>query len=387
MPLFEVLVIDVGASIAKALLKRWLGSTGPVTDTAIGIVDVLKSRTGDRIVLRQAQRQFETIGERVGESLLPIFEMEDAMLDEGTRTSIALAVAETLNAATSEVIAKQNFEPIEIAKQLLRTHPAESYSFSEIEGNLYERIISESCNYIVDIASQLPQFTERTLAEILKREGQMIAIAEKILQEVARMRAESDPRVEAARFELEYRRSVVRHLDELELFGRGVSISERKYSLSLAYVTLSLEQKENSITAFRKNGMDDFTKGKVPEAEIVKRITSVNEALAEVMYPSLRVECIERKIQSMGNVPSVGFGPASMKPLNLQIQSGMGTSNTAKGDRLTKFSAEFPIGAFKQRSGPYPFPRHGIKLIKDEGVLKISFKGSNGIWRLRTPPV
>ena len=61
------------------------------------------------------------------------------------------------------------------------------------------------------------------------------------------------------------------------------------------------------------------------------------------MYPSLRVECTEGKIQSMGNVPPVGFGPASMKPLNLQIQSGMGTSITAKGDRLTKFSAEFPI--------------------------------------------
>ena len=79
----------------------------------------------------------------------------------------------------------------------------------------------------------------------------------------------------------------------------------------------------------------------------------------------------------MGNVPPVGFGPASMKPLHLQIHSGMGTSNTAKGDRLTKFSAEFPIGAFKQRSGPDPFTRHGIELLKDECVLKISFKGGN----------
>lgn len=35
------------------------------------------------------------------------------------------------------------------------------------------------------------------------------------------------------------------------------------------------------------------------------------------MYPSLRVESTEGKIQSMGNVPPVGFGPVSMKPLNL----------------------------------------------------------------------
>jgi len=103
------------------------------------------------------------------------------------------------------------------------------------------------------------------------------------------------------------------------------------------------------------------------------------------MYPSLRVEITEGKRQSMGNVPPVGFGPASMKPLNVQIQSGTGTNNTAKGDRLTKCSAEFPIGAFKQRSGTYPFTRHGIELIKDECVLTISFKGCNGIWCLRPP--
>lgn len=105
------------------------------------------------------------------------------------------------------------------------------------------------------------------------------------------------------------------------------------------------------------------------------------------MYPSLRVESTEGKIQSMGNVPPRGVGPASMKPLNLQIQSGMGTASTAKGDRLTKFSAKFPSGAFKQRSGTYPFTRHGIKLRKDECVLTISFKGCNGIWRVRAPRV
>lgn len=63
----------------------------------------------------------------------------------------------------------------------------------------------------------------------------------------------------------------------------------------------------------------------------------------------------------------------------------MSPSNTAKGDCLTKFSAQFPIGAFKQRSATYPFTRHGSELIKDEGVFKISFKGCNGIWGLRAP--
>ena len=291
MPLLEVLAIDVGASIAKAILKRWLGDAGPITDAASSIVDVLKTRTADRLAQRRAERQFEAIGEKVGESLLPLFEVEGAILAENERMAVARAVADTLNAATSEVIAQQNFEPAEVAKQLLLTHPAKSYFFSEAEGHLYERIIKESCEYIVDIASQLPHFTERTLAEILQREGQLITITEKILEEVARMRADLDPQLESARFELDYRRAVVRHLDELELFGSGMSITRRKYSLSLAYVTLSLEHTEHSMHPPKKRGMkDDFPFEREASAATVRRITSVNEVLADAHAVLIRGE-------------------------------------------------------------------------------------------------
>ena len=291
MPLLEVLAIDVGASIAKAIVKRWLGDSGPIPDTASSIVDVLKTRTADRLAQRRAERQFEVIGEKVGESLLPLFQVEGAVLEDNERMAVARAVADTLNAATSEVIAQQNLEPAEVAKQLLLTHPARSYFFSEAEAHLYERIIEESCQYIVDIASQLPHFTERTLAEILQREGQLITIAEKILEEVSRMRAELDPRLESARFELDYRRAVVRHLDELELFGSGMSITRRKYSLSLAYVTLSLEQRQQSTHPSKEKGMKDhFSFESEASAATVRRITSVNELLADARAVLIRGE-------------------------------------------------------------------------------------------------
>jgi len=101
---------------------------------------------------------FETIGEKVGESLWPLFEMDRAALDEGSRTAVAMAVAETLNTATSALLARHALEPVEIARQLLADHPARSYHFSETEGRLYEQIVGESCQYIVDIASLLPRF-------------------------------------------------------------------------------------------------------------------------------------------------------------------------------------------------------------------------------------
>src|SRR5258708_12798505 len=119
MPLLEVLAIDVGASIAKAILKRWLGDAGPITDAASSIVDVLKTRTADRLAQRRAERQFEAIGEKVGESLLPLFEVEGAILAENERMAVARACAVSLNTSTSELIPQQTFYPSSASKPLL----------------------------------------------------------------------------------------------------------------------------------------------------------------------------------------------------------------------------------------------------------------------------
>jgi hypothetical protein len=260
-------------------------------DVTGSIVDVLKGRAGDKIAQKRAARQFEAIGEKVGESLLPVFEMDGAGLDESARTAVALEVASTLNRITSAMVTKRDLEPRAVAKQLLEERPAKVCGFSEAEGLLYERTVRESCEYIVDIAKDLPQFTERTFAEILSREGQLLEIAEKILMEVARMRAAQDTTLEESRFELEYLRAVIRKLDELQLFGSGVSVTSRRYSLSLAYITLSVEKrvrvarelqiqsKGRLIRTLPKTEGSEFGTEEELAEEIVRQTEAVDEAL------------------------------------------------------------------------------------------------------------
>ena len=65
MPLLEVLTIEVGTSIVKAILKMWLKDSSIASDVSLTIVDILKSRTTDKLAQRRAQRQFEVIGEKV----------------------------------------------------------------------------------------------------------------------------------------------------------------------------------------------------------------------------------------------------------------------------------------------------------------------------------
>ncbi len=280
MALLETLMIEVGTSIAKSILKVWLKDSDMALDASASIMDALKSWTTDRIAQRRAEQQLLAIGEKVGESLLPIFETDGAHLDEGSRTAIALAVAETLNTVSSSILAQHDLAPSELAKYLLANSSGTQH-FSDTEKSLYQRIIFESCEYIVDIASQLPAFTERSFAEILKRENQLLDIARQTLEEVHRMREQADPRAGTAQFELDYRRAIIRKLDSLQLFGVDVSVASRRHRLSIAYVTLSVEQKSSPGT-ISQMGMQSATPSDLAEREdgTSESAVSVDVALA-----------------------------------------------------------------------------------------------------------
>ena len=144
------------------------------------------------------------------------------------------------------MLAQQNLNPAHLTKHLIDVHPHATRDFSEAETEFYRRIISECSQRIVYIASQLPSFTERTFAEVLKRERQLIAKSDQILEELRRLSALSqreNPEIASARFETEYRGAVIYNLDRLELFGADVSNASRRHRLSVAYVTLSVTQR------------------------------------------------------------------------------------------------------------------------------------------------
>jgi hypothetical protein len=57
----------------------------------------------------------------------------------------------------------------------------------------------------------------------------------------------------------------------------------------------------------------------------------------------------------------------------------------AESDRLTKFAAELPIGAFQQRGGAEPLGSQASNRVEHEGLLKIALQGSDGLWGLFAP--
>ncbi len=191
MPIIEVFLVEVSSAIAKSIFKLWLKDPLVGSDTSASLLDLLKSQTSDKVAQRSGQVQFELIGKKITENILPIFETQGAGLDEGTRTAIAHEVAKTFNKSkiSSKLLIEQNLEPMRLAKYLIDSNYSGTRLFSELETSLYHLIINEACVYIVDIASELPGFTENSFAEILKREDQLIATADRVLQELRALKA------------------------------------------------------------------------------------------------------------------------------------------------------------------------------------------------------
>ncbi len=246
MPVAEILVTSVAPAIAKSVLKRWL-KDGTALNVGTALVDVAKQRFTDAFSARRAERQFTAIGERVAESLQPLFESESDRLEEGEAAVVARGLAHTLEQATisAGLLAEKDLDASRLAAHLLDADPSASRLLSQQGKDLYERMVRECSARIVDIAAELPLFTERTVAEILKRETELLGIAERILREAVRIRdisEQANPERRARQFEEDYRRAVLRRLDRLELFGADLSEASRRHRLSVAYVVLSVRR-------------------------------------------------------------------------------------------------------------------------------------------------
>lgn len=244
MALVEVLTLQLGAAIAKSIFRLWIQDPAWAESTTSGLIDIINSKTQDITARQRGRRQLEEIGEKVALSLKPVLEAEQG-LAETTLEAIVFAVAQVLDKSRLDValLLKTNLEPTLLANFMLSNTGNSTIGFSLSEKVLFERIVRQTCQYIVDIAASLPTFNERSISEVLKREDAIKQKADQILEEIKLIReraSQSNDAVESASFEADYRLSVVRSLDEIYLFGVDLPSIRRGYHLSVAYVNLTV---------------------------------------------------------------------------------------------------------------------------------------------------
>ncbi|MGO8672684.1 MAG: NACHT domain-containing protein, partial [Capsulimonadaceae bacterium] len=245
---FEAALIDIGIAVTKAIIKTRLKGSDVAGEVVSTVLDHFKSSGDSLLEKRKTERLIERIGDGVVESLLPVVARDGANLDEGSRTAVARAASTAIAAArlSPEDLLELDLAPGKVRVRLQAGSPAEVRLFGDAENELYGRILAEVSQQIVDAGSQTPLFTERTFAEILRRETQLLDVTSRMFAEIKKIQAQvqrEDPGEASARFEEKYRRAVGRNLDVLELFGAKVSGASRRYCLSVAYVALIVGRK------------------------------------------------------------------------------------------------------------------------------------------------
>jgi NACHT domain len=276
MAFLTAAAIEIGKAVAKSIFKFWLKDSALGQDISSSLIDLVESRTSDALAQRKGARQFEDIGDKITEDLLPFLKSEGIHLDEGERKAVALAVAETLNTSrlSQDILLEHNLQPPQLAQYLLASSPKATRDFSEAGSFLYQRLIQECCTYIVDITSRLPSFTEHTFAEMLKRDDLIIAKVNQALDELHKIREHLDPTHDVDRFEIAYRDAVARNLDVLQLIGADVSLPNRRHKLSVAYISLSVAP------TFASFAPDANPSSASPQDEPVREGVSVDTVLA-----------------------------------------------------------------------------------------------------------
>ncbi len=258
MPLVEALAVGLATTIAKSILKSWLRDASIAEDASIGIVDTLKSLVPDQLAQRRGSRQFEEIADMVAKDLAPVFDRSG--IDERRQVDIATSAQTTMEHAgiAAELIVQQNLDPATLTQHILNSRPEAIESYSPGEVWLYQRVIARSASYVVDIASDLPRFTERSIAEILSRQRYLMDIAERVLDEFRTVRTQEqrEPDDSVARFEMDYREAVIRNLDKIEWFGVDVGAHVRRQRVTVAYVSLSVQDDSGVMSPSNSGDLD-----------------------------------------------------------------------------------------------------------------------------------
>lgn len=244
MPLIETLIGAVGPAIAKKVVKLWAGDSTAEAEAGGLAVDTLAKLIPEIRARKEAERQIEEIGERAAESLRFIFETEGKQLMVDDQEAVATLVAQTLDRSkiSVELLVQKDLDPMRLAHHFITEATEQLSLFPEHRARLFSRVIEEASQSIIDIARKLPNFSERTIAELLRRDRVLIDAAQRTFESLDRIRlkAEDDQQSASARFEIEYRRAVVRNLNRVELFGVDLSRSSRSHPLSVAYVSLEV---------------------------------------------------------------------------------------------------------------------------------------------------
>ncbi len=236
----SALLLALGASIGKFLLKEYLGGFREAVGG--GLLDFAKDKIKDALVKRKAERQFEELGEEIVERLVKDFGAPSA---DPNAPDVAKVIARLKECFVGNInatfVVRNQIDPMKLAEALKEADPQRSEPLSVAEQDLFDRGLRDASRYIARAVAKLPAFQEAQAAysiELLQTVSREVA---DVLDDVRNIR-ESVARAnkDEQDYEIDYRNALVAKLDKVELFGADLPPELQEAKLTDAYVTLRI---------------------------------------------------------------------------------------------------------------------------------------------------
>ncbi|MFE1166620.1 NACHT domain-containing protein [Nocardiopsis sp. NPDC058789] len=240
--------LKLGVSVVKAACGLWIGN--PIAEnTATTVVDLVQERVTGRRDQRKLERRFAEIEESIADRVVGYLDHEFQGLAENEREAAVLAVADSFERAglTDRVLFEQDLDPLYLERYVRAGAPGATRDLGGQAVALYDRVLPESCAYVMATLRTLPRFQAGAFSELLRREslvlGKLDELLDRIPEAEERKGKGREEDAEAA-FVTAYRRTAAERWDVLELFGTDART--QRYPLTLAYLSLrvSWEQED-----------------------------------------------------------------------------------------------------------------------------------------------
>lgn len=254
-------LVSIGIIISKVIMKVWLNDNPGADILGESILDIVSNFTNDAMKARKIARDFEEIGDKITENLMPVFETCDIAEDSIKLIEDEVTTTISNSQISNKLLAEISYNPKTLYTIMLGNSKEIIGAFTEKEEALYKRSLDLSAQYIVDIAPQLPNYTRENFNEFYKRFDIMYSKITKLLDRMQCITSSlGDSDINAANFERDYRNAVSRKYSKMNLFGANLDKNIKHYDLSISYVDLEISSFRKSDRSEHKITIDDAFK-------------------------------------------------------------------------------------------------------------------------------
>jgi hypothetical protein len=236
--------LSIATTIGSQAVRLILARRRTAAERHLPLADLINLATLDDYKRRSLQREIDAIVDTVSARLESYIQHEWRDLPESDRIAAINSAQATFKAynLSDESFFASDARPIILARRMRSQANAASVAadLGGSAGDLYQRLLDESCVLYCQLVVNLAPFVNRGIAELLARTSSLSYQADLILQRLP-LRSLDAP--EGDTFDAEFRLKYLNHIslieDEIELYGIDINRYRPHPTLSVAYISLS----------------------------------------------------------------------------------------------------------------------------------------------------